>query len=101
MGSCAVAGPGVDDPDAAAEAFRASGAELACICSSDKLYSDLAVAVARAVEATGPRRLYLAGRPAGLADELAAAGVDAQLSAGGDVLAVITDALDALEEGHA
>ena len=98
VGSWPSPGPASMTPTAAADAFRASGAELACICSSDKLYADLAVAVARAVEATGPRRLYLAGRPAGLADELAAAGVDVQLSAGGDVLAVITDALDALEE---
>jgi len=94
----ALVGTGVDDAEAAADSFRASGARLACICSSDRRYADLAVAVAAAVAAAGPRRLYLAGRPAGLADELRAAGVDQLLSAGGDVLAVITDALDALEE---
>jgi methylmalonyl-CoA mutase len=96
-GIVAVAGPGVEEATAAAESFLASGAALACICSSDKLYADLAVDVARVVAAAGPRRLYLAGRPAGLTDELHAAGVDTLLYAGGDVLAVITDALDALE----
>ncbi|CAN5828766.1 MAG: methylmalonyl-CoA mutase family protein [Ilumatobacteraceae bacterium] len=97
-GMIAVAGPGVDAAAAAAEQFRASGASLACICSNDLTYAELAVVVARAVAAEqGCRRVYLAGRPAGLDDELRAAGVDAQLQAGGDALAVITDALDALE----
>ncbi len=93
----AVDGGELGDAKDAAAAFRASGAPLACICSSDKLYADLAVDVARAVAAEQPRRLYLAGRPPGLADDLRAAGVDEQLVAGGDVLAVVTGALDAIE----
>ena len=93
----AVVGGELGDAEDAAAAFRASGAPLACICSSDKLYADLAVDVARAVAAEQPRRLYLAGRPPGLADDLRAAGVDEQLVAGGDVLAVVTRALDAIE----
>ncbi|MGI9051885.1 MAG: methylmalonyl-CoA mutase family protein [Ilumatobacteraceae bacterium] len=98
-GIVAVAGSGAQDATAAADGFASSGAQLACICSSDKTYADLAVDVAHAVKVAGPRRLYLAARPSGLAVELAAAGVDRLLHAGGDVLAVISDALDALEEG--
>ncbi|EFL20711.1 methylmalonyl-CoA mutase small subunit (MCM-beta) [Streptomyces himastatinicus ATCC 53653] len=33
-----------------AEAFAASGATVACLCSSDKVYAEQAVAVARAAE---------------------------------------------------
>ena len=52
------------------------------------MYADLAVDVAHGPwRPSGPRRLYLAGRPEGLADDLQAAGVDEQLTAGGDVLA--------------
>jgi len=93
----AVATAGAADATEAAAAFRASGAALACICSSDRVYADLAVDVATAVAAEGPRRLFLAGRPEGLADALQAAGVDELLTAGGDALATMTGALDRLE----
>jgi len=88
---------GASDATAAAAAFRASVAPLACICSSDRFYADVAVDAAAAVAAAGPRRLYLAGRPEGLADSLHAAGVDELITAGGDALSTITAALDALE----
>lgn len=92
---------GYDTPEAAAAAVAASGAELACICSDDKLYADLAIPVAEAIAALPadqrPERLYLAGRPAGLDAALASAGVDEQLFAGMDVLDLLTRALDAIE----
>ena len=82
------------DDDAGA-AFAASGAELACICSSDALYAERAEAVARALADAGAARVYLAGRPGGDADALRAAGVHEFAFVGVDALDLLTRALDA------
>ena len=42
-------------------AFKASGAKLACLCSSDEVYAREAAAAAKALAAAGARALYLAG----------------------------------------
>ncbi len=84
---------GFTDPAALAEAFRASGARIACLCSSDALYASHAVEAARALKAAGATRLYLAGKAGDLAEPLQAAGLDGTLHAGGDVLALLTGAL--------
>ena len=47
----------------AAAAFKASGAALACLCSSDKVYAGHAGAAAKALQAAGAKHIYLAGRP--------------------------------------
>ncbi|MDP4022173.1 methylmalonyl-CoA mutase subunit beta [Methylobacterium sp. NEAU 140] len=91
----ALTNQGFSDPQALAEAFRASGATLACICSSDKIYAEQAVEAARALKAAGAETVYLAGRPGDLADPLKAAGVHAFLYAGGDLLAFLNEALRA------
>ncbi len=46
-----------------AQAFRSSGAALACLCSSDAIYETEAAGAARALAGAGARRIYLAGRP--------------------------------------
>lgn len=84
---------GFTDPVALADAFRASGARIACLCSSDALYATHAADAARALKAAGAVTLYLAGKPGDLAEALTAAGVDGYLQAGGDVLALLTGAL--------
>lgn len=78
-----------------AGAFASSGAALACICSSDAVYAERAVGAARALRSAGVARLYLAGRPGALEDDLRAAGVDEFPAAGGDALDLLTRALDA------
>ncbi|GLF97050.1 methylmalonyl-CoA mutase family protein [Streptomyces yaizuensis] len=78
------------DADSVAEAFAASGAELACVCSSDALYADLAAPVAAALKGAGARRVHLAGRP----PKKPWAAVDAYVFAGGDAVGVLTSALD-------
>lgn len=83
------------DADELRQSLDRSGAQLACICGSDAVYADHAVATAGAL-AGGPRRLYLAGRPRGMDDDLARAGVDEQLVAGGDVVATLRTALDTI-----
>ncbi|MFE6499299.1 methylmalonyl-CoA mutase small subunit [Kitasatospora sp. NPDC057738] len=77
------------DPAAFAEAFRASGATVACLCSSDALYAEHASPVAEALKAAGARRVLLAGRLGELPS-----GVDEFIFAGGDAIAVLTSLLD-------
>jgi methylmalonyl-CoA mutase len=83
---------GFTDSVKLAAAFKASGAALACLCSSDKIYAELAVAAAEALQAAGSKHIYLAGRPGELEAALRAAGVNDFIFAGGDVLAILGDA---------
>jgi methylmalonyl-CoA mutase len=75
-----------------AAAFKASGAALACLCSSDKIYAEHAVAAAKALQTAGSKHIYLAGRPGELEAALRAAGVNDFIFAGGDALAILSDA---------
>ncbi|MFG2143359.1 methylmalonyl-CoA mutase small subunit [Streptomyces sp. NPDC048696] len=77
------------DATTAAQAFAASGAAVACVCSSDALYEEQAEAVAKALKAAGAKHVFLAGRGA-------YAGVDEYVFAGCDAVAVLTSALDRL-----
>ena len=79
---------GFDSPEAAALAFRASGAEVACLCASDRVYGELGAAAAGALRA-GATRLYLVGRPEKLEAELTGAGVDEFLFDGIDAVAAL------------
>ncbi|MFD0417238.1 methylmalonyl-CoA mutase small subunit [Streptomyces sp. NPDC127108] len=79
------------DEGSAADAFRASGARVACLCSSDALYADEAAAVAAALKSAGAERVFLAGRPGEFGD------VDAYVFAGCDAVAVLTSTLDLME----
>ncbi|MFB7619914.1 methylmalonyl-CoA mutase family protein [Kitasatospora sp. NPDC056181] len=82
------------DPVAFAEAFAASGARVACLCSSDQLYGEHAGAVTAALKAAGARRVLLAGRPGEQREAYEAAGVDEFVFAGGDAVATLTGLLD-------
>lgn len=56
------------DAATAADAFKASGATVACLCSSDALYAEQAGAVAEALGSAGALRVFLVGpSPAGTA----------------------------------
>jgi methylmalonyl-CoA mutase len=83
---------GFTDPAALAAAFKTSGAALACICSSDKLYTQHAAPAAKALQAAGAQHIYLAGRPGELETALRAAGVNDFVFAGGDALATLQEA---------
>jgi methylmalonyl-CoA mutase len=82
----------VKDLAALAAAFKASGADLACLCSSDKVYAGLAADAAKALQAAGAKHIYLAGRPGELEAPLLAAGVSHFIFAGGDALAMLQEA---------
>ncbi|HTZ43252.1 MAG TPA: methylmalonyl-CoA mutase family protein [Jatrophihabitans sp.] len=77
---------GTGDPAALAEAFAASGARLACLCSSDKVYAEQAAEVATALAAAGAT-VWIAGKPA-----LATGAIAGAVYAGCDALATLHEA---------
>ncbi|MBB4427563.1 methylmalonyl-CoA mutase [Bradyrhizobium sp. CIR48] len=88
----AIDSDGFDDPAKLTAAFKASGAALACLCSSDKVYVAEAEAAAQTLQGAGARRIYLAGRPADSETALRAAGIGGLIFAGTDALATLQDA---------
>ena len=70
-------------------AFKASGAKLVCLCSSDKVYAAEAVGRRRGAEGAGASHIYLAGRPGEIEAELKAAGVQDFVYVGCDVVATL------------
>lgn len=76
------------DATTAAGALTASGATVACLCSSDALYTEQAAEVAGALKSAGAAHVFLAGRPGEYA------GVDGHVHAGCDTVAVLTSVLD-------
>ncbi|MGW0804621.1 methylmalonyl-CoA mutase family protein [Nonomuraea sp. NPDC002799] len=83
------AGPGAD-PEQIATAFAVSGTDVACLCSSDKLYAQHAADVATALRRAGAKKVWLAGKGE-------YKGVDATLYAGCDALSVLRETFDDLE----
>ncbi len=70
----AAANDGFKSRDEMIAAFKASGAKLACLCSSDKLYETEAADAAKALTTAGAT-VHLAGRPGALEAALKEAGV--------------------------
>ena len=83
---------GFADPTALAAAFKASGADVACLCSSDKVYAEHATVSAEALQAAGAKHIYLAGRPGEQEATWRSAGVGDFIFAGGDALAMLREA---------
>jgi methylmalonyl-CoA mutase len=71
-------------------AFRASGSTVACLCSANRLYVDLAAPAAEALRAAGATHVWLAGPPGEVP------GVDGCLFTGVDALDVLRTTLDKL-----
>ena len=88
-------------PPALAAALKASGATLACLCSSDKVYEKEAVAAAEALKAAGARHIYLAGRPRDQEAAWKMAGVQSFVYEGCDVLTTLQAAHQVLSALHA
>ncbi|MCW2317874.1 methylmalonyl-CoA mutase [Rhodoblastus acidophilus] len=89
----ALSNDGFADPAALAAGFKASGAKLAVLCSSDALYAEHGVAAVKALKAAGAI-VYFAGRPGELEAALREAGVADFVFVGSDVLAQLTAALE-------
>jgi methylmalonyl-CoA mutase len=80
-----------------AGAFKASGAAIACVCSSDKVYAGKAPDAAKALQAAGAKHIYLAGRPGEQEAVFRGAGVGDFIFAGVDALTVLRDAYKRME----
>jgi methylmalonyl-CoA mutase len=80
--------------------FNASGASLACLCSSDAVYGAEAATVASALREASAKHVYLAGRPGELEPMLRAAGVGTFIHVGCNLLATLTAAHEILNLGH-
>jgi methylmalonyl-CoA mutase len=93
----AIASEGFSDPAALAAACKSSGAELACLCASDKVYAQHAVAAAQALQNAGTKHIYLAGRPGEQETGFREAGVTDFIFAGGDALAALQKAYEVME----
>ncbi|UFZ06781.1 methylmalonyl-CoA mutase subunit beta [Bradyrhizobium ontarionense] len=96
-GIAAIDGEGTSDPAALAAVYRASGAPIVCLCSSDKVYAEAAAAAAKALQKAGARHIYVAGRGGEQEAALREAGVNAFVFAGGDALKALEDAYTHLE----
>lgn len=92
----AVGGIAFEGLDDMIVAYRESGAEIACICGTDDAYGEHAKAVSEALKAAAAKGVYLAGRPGDREADLRAAGVDAFIYAGCDILSELTAAHERL-----
>jgi len=90
-GIAAVPSENIASPEDAVKAFKASGAKLACICSSDEVYASQAEAVAKALKDAGAS-VYLAGRGGDKEAAYKAAGIGGFVFAGCDVIATLKEA---------
>ncbi len=81
----ALSNDGFKDQAAMIAAFKASGAKLACLCSSDKGYETQAAEAAKALTAAGAT-VHLAGRPGENEDKWRQAGVKSFVFMGCDVV---------------
>ncbi|WP_374545559.1 methylmalonyl-CoA mutase family protein [Rhodoblastus sp.] len=88
----ALGNDGFPNAAALAEGFKASGAKLAVLCSSDAVYAEQGIEAAKALTAAGAR-LYVAGRAGELEAQWRAAGAHDFVFVGSDVLAQLREAL--------
>ena len=80
--------------DNLAKGFKESGAKIACLCSSDKVYERDGAAAAKALAKAGAAHLYLAGKPGADQAALEQAGLGTFLHQGCDTLRILKAAYD-------
>ncbi len=59
----AISNDGFKDLDEMVAAFTASGARIACLCSSDEAYKDSAITTAKALKEAGAHGVYMVAKP--------------------------------------
>jgi methylmalonyl-CoA mutase len=91
----AVSNDGFKDQGEMVAGFKASGAKLACLCSSDKVYADQAVDSVKALTAAGTI-VHLAGRPGDNDEKWRQAGIKSFVFTGSDALATLRATHDIL-----
>jgi len=92
----AVAAQGIKSAEDLGKTFAKSGAKLACLCSSDKVYASEAVGAAKALAASGASHIYHAGKPGDHAKAWEEAGIGTFLYQGCDTLGLLQDAYERL-----
>ena len=92
----ALSNDGFKDQAAMIAAFRASGAKLACLCSSDKVYEREAATAAKALAAAGAI-VHLAGRPGEHEADWRQAGIKSFIYVGCDVVSTLQAARGILD----
>ena len=93
----ALGNDGFKDQAAMVAAFKASGAKLACLCSSEKVYEKEAAAAATALTGAGAI-VHLAGRPGENETNWRPAGVKSFIFMGCDALSTLQAAHDILAQ---
>lgn len=68
-------------------------AAIVCLCGTDERYAEEAVSRVKALRAAGCQKVLLAGKPGALESALRAAGVDAFVFVGCDVIATLNEVL--------
>jgi methylmalonyl-CoA mutase len=91
----ALSNDGFKDQAEMIAAFKASGAKLACLCSSDMVYEQQAASAAKALSAAGAI-VHLAGRPGENEASWRQAGVKSFVFMGCDVVSTLRTAHDIL-----
>ena len=92
----AVAAQGIKSAEDLGKTFAKSGAKLACLCSSDKVFTNEATNAAKALAASGASHIYLAGKPGDHAKAWEEAGIGTFLYQGCDTLGLLQDAYERL-----
>jgi methylmalonyl-CoA mutase len=72
--------------------FEESGAKLACLCSSDKVYEQEGKETANALKQAGAQHIYLAGKSGANRAALESAGISTFVHQGCDTLAILNEA---------
>lgn len=85
----AIVGGEITTSQDAGAAYANSGAQLACVCSSDTVYAELGEAAVMALKGAGAKSVFVAGRPKDLEGPLTTAGADGFIAAGDDMIATL------------
>jgi methylmalonyl-CoA mutase len=80
---------GIECVTGSVEEFADAATAVACLCSSDKVYADAAAPAAQALRAAGAQQVWLAGK-------VEVDGVDGNVYAGCDALAVLRSTFETL-----
>ncbi len=94
-GLIAVLGEGLDDPEALAAAYAASGSRAAVICAPDNRAAEIVPLLAREFKALRARRVLVLGSPGRLEGAWREAGVDGFIQPNGDAVALLKGLLEA------
>jgi methylmalonyl-CoA mutase len=94
VGFAGTSARGPTDLEALSAAFHASGAKLACLCSSDEVYAREAEAAAKALAKAGASSIWVAGRGGAQESVLRQVGVSGFVYEGCNVLTTLQSAYD-------